>query len=193
MKLKQIIITFTVCTFVFAACSEWAGDEGYVNIRVVGLEGASQGARTVTILPPEDDKQNHGDQMKIDIYFVKEVVNKTIGEKPKKGNIVADRGNLNYKSTVTISMVPGTYIVILNAFKKDNIAEGMQAQGIVKGVNIKPGKNEEIIIPVYTVSAMEAWADYESQPQTTPPSQNKIRPPYPKYPYDYWLQKGVDF
>jgi hypothetical protein len=194
MKIKLGLIILIICAFVLGTCSTWEGDEGVVNIRIVGENGSSGRSRTIVDPYPKDsgddsgayglalDEDEHGYmnvlQLKdftYDIYFVKNVypsigyevtykkhkegINDNTGEpwkycvisrQPKdnnsipKDNIGGGRENVKYGDKVACSLVPGTWILIINGYVTKE--DGIRAQGVVEKVEIKPGKNEDIEI-----------------------------------------------
>jgi hypothetical protein len=92
MKVKLGFVILIICAFVLGTCSTWEGDEGVINIRIVGAKGSSLGggggsSRTITSDSGNDDDDGYGfyeDQVVTinnlqlsdflyDIYFVKKV------------------------------------------------------------------------------------------------------------------------
>jgi len=169
MKIKSGLLILIICAFVFGTCSTWEGDEGAVNIRIVGENGSSGGSRTIVNPYPDpvqgDENPAYGkdiDNYSIyqlsdftyDIYFVKKVYPSIIidpdkgnpinNDKIPKDNIGGGRENVKYGNKVVCCLVPGTWILIINGYvTKEN---GIRAQGVVYPVEIKSGKNEDIEI-----------------------------------------------
>jgi len=63
-----------------------------------------------------------------------------------KNNIGASRGDMKIGKTTTLSLVPGTWNVIVRAMKDRNI--GIEVLGVARDVEIKPGKNEDILVEI---------------------------------------------
>jgi hypothetical protein len=202
MKVKLGFVIPIICAFVLGTCSTWEGDEGVVNIRIVGEKGNSLGggsSRTIVKPYPDegDDFGAYGEpnektpaypydplqdeifkfQLKhftYDIYFVKKVY-PTIGyttvtvdssssinielKQPKdnnsipKDNIGGGRKNVKYGGEFACSLVPGTWILIINGSVTKE--DGVRAQGVVYPVEIKPGKNEDIEIEMLYTRVFE--------------------------------------
>jgi len=83
-----------------------------------------------------------------DIYFVKKLYNE--GEKIPKDNVGASRGgDVKLGNQITLSLVPGTWICIVRGFEdKNDKVNNNKVQGVVYEVEIKPGKNEDIPVPI---------------------------------------------
>jgi len=142
MKIKLGLAFLIISVLVLGACSTWAGDEGIVNIRIVGDSETSGGSNSRAINP--DASIASGTELTIlyyDIYFVKATYKE--GDKIPKDNIVGGRGVVKYGTNVACSMVPGTWILIICA------TEGPRGKYVAQGksdVEIKPGRNEDITI-----------------------------------------------
>jgi hypothetical protein len=209
MKIKLGLIILIICAFVLATCSTWEGNEGVVNIRIVGEKRSSASSRTIERPYPdytsdahnseayghpnantpgypkfEDEDQLYEYSFKLkdffyDIYFVKNVypsigytgeteLDNYIIRQPKdnnsipKDNIGGGRENVKYGDKVACSLVPGTWILIING--SVNKEDGIRAQGVVYPVEIKPGKNLDIEIEM-----LYTWAYNSSQLIDGPP------------------------
>jgi len=60
MKIKIGLVILIIFAFVLATCSTWEGDEGVVNIRMVGQNGNSGRSRTI-VNPYPDPDSGRGD------------------------------------------------------------------------------------------------------------------------------------
>jgi len=153
MKKKLGLIILITFAFVLGTCSTWEGDNGIVNIRIVGDSGTSGGSNSRAIVGDGETTIIKGqgglDLMELfyDIYFVKEIYPN--GGKIPKDNIGDGNHSVKYGTNVTCSLVPGTWILIIIA---TNEPRGMyEAQGVKHGVEIKPGRNEDITIEIKAI------------------------------------------
>jgi hypothetical protein len=135
MDKKCIFIIFMACILILGACfSAWKEDEGTINISIGGGKALGRAAATA------DGADTDGQE----VFPWPDEVSHTIKLSGGSG-LGPNRSGIKGGETVLFSVAPGQWTITIEALYKDEpkpYAEGSRT------VNIKPGPNGLIVIPM---------------------------------------------
>jgi len=135
MNKKGVFVILMVCVLVLNACfSPWKGDEGTFNIVIGKTNGKAAGREAAE----NSGSANNSNSAQIPDGLLHTII-LSGGPGPKQ-----ERKDVAYDTTVNFSVTPGRWNISVTAF----LGEKIYATGSAHNVNIKPGPNGSIHIPM---------------------------------------------